>query len=80
VRTHPDQVRRHICLTGQVATVDELLTGRENIRMIGSLYGIRRRDLDTLGDQLLQQFSLTDATDRVVKSYSGACGTGWISP
>ncbi len=71
VRTHPDQVRRHMGLTGQVATVDELLTGRENIRMIGGLYGIRRRDLDKLGDHLLQQFSLADAADRVVKSYSG---------
>lgn len=71
VRTHPDEVRRHMGLTGQVATVDELLTGRENIRMIGGLYGIRRKDLDRLGDQLLHQFSLTDAADRVVKSYSG---------
>lgn len=71
VRTEPDQVRRHMCLTGQVATVDELLTGRENIRMIGGLYGIRRKDLQRLGDYLLQQFSLTDAADRTVKSYSG---------
>ena len=58
-------------LTGQVATVDELLTGRENIRMIGGLYGIRKKDLKRLGDQLLDQFSLTDAADRIVKSYSG---------
>ena len=71
VRTHPDEVRRHMGLTGQVATVDELLTGRENIRMIGGLYGIRRRDLKNLGDQLLHQFSLTDAADRPVRSYSG---------
>ncbi|UXA17138.1 ATP-binding cassette domain-containing protein [Mycobacterium sp. SMC-4] len=71
IRTEPDQVRRHMGLTGQVATVDEILTGRENIRMIGGLYGIRRKDLDRLGDQLLHQFSLTDAADRVVKSYSG---------
>lgn len=71
VRSEPDQVRRHMGLTGQVATVDELLTGRENIRMIGGLYGIRRKDLEKLGDQLLEQFSLTDAADRVVKSYSG---------
>ncbi|MCV7282651.1 ATP-binding cassette domain-containing protein [Mycolicibacterium flavescens] len=67
----PDAVRRNMGLTGQVATVDELLTGRENIRMIGGLYGIRRKDLKQLGDQLLEQFSLTDAADRVVKSYSG---------
>jgi ABC-2 type transport system ATP-binding protein len=58
-------------LTGQVATVDELLTGRENIRMIGGLYGIRRKALARLGDQLLEQFSIADAADRVVKSYSG---------
>ncbi len=67
----PDQVRRNMGLTGQVATVDELLTGRENIRMIGGLYGIRKKDLTKLGDQLLEQFSIADAADRVVKSYSG---------
>ncbi|HJT90496.1 MAG TPA: ATP-binding cassette domain-containing protein [Mycobacterium sp.] len=67
----PDKVRRNMGLTGQVATVDELLTGRENIRMIGSLYGIRRKDLARLGNQLLEQFSIADAADRVVKSYSG---------
>lgn len=71
VRTDPDAVRRNMGLTGQVATVDELLTGRENIRMIGGLYGIRRRDLARLGEQLLEQFSLTDAGDRAVRSYSG---------
>ncbi|MET0899741.1 MAG: ATP-binding cassette domain-containing protein [Mycobacterium sp.] len=71
VLREPDQVRRHMGLTGQAATVDELLTGRENIRMIGSLYGIRRKELDRLGDQLLDQFAIADAADRVVKSYSG---------
>ncbi len=71
VRREPDKVRRSMGLTDQVATVDELLTGRENIRMIGGLYGIRRKDLARLGDQLLEQFSIADAADRVVKSYSG---------
>jgi ABC-2 type transport system ATP-binding protein len=71
IRKQPDQVRRSIGLTGQVATVDELLTGRENIRMIGALYGIRRRELARLGDELLEQFSIADAADRPVKSYSG---------
>ncbi|MGY4648907.1 ABC-2 type transport system ATP-binding protein [Mycobacterium sp. URHB0021] len=71
VRREPDMVRRNMGLTGQVATVDELLTGRENIRMIGGLYGIRRRDLARLGDQLLEQFAIADAADRAVKSYSG---------
>ena len=71
VREQPDMVRRHMGLTGQVATVDELLTGRENIRMIGGLYGIRRRELARLSDELLEQFSIADAGDRPVKSYSG---------
>jgi ABC-2 type transport system ATP-binding protein len=71
VRRDPDKVRRSMGLTGQVATVDELLTGRENIRMIGGLYGIRRKDLARLGDQLLEQFSIADAADRAVRSYSG---------
>jgi ABC-2 type transport system ATP-binding protein len=71
VRTQPDLVRRNMGLTGQVATVDELLTGRENLRMIGALYGIARRDLAALSDQLLEQFSIADAADRPVRSYSG---------
>ena len=71
VRREPDKVRRSMGLTGQVATVDELLTGRENIRMIGGLYGIGARTLARLGDELLEQFSIADAADRAVKSYSG---------
>jgi ABC-2 type transport system ATP-binding protein len=71
VLREPDMVRRNMGLTGQVATVDELLTGRENIRMIGGLYGIGRRDLDRLGNQLLDQFSIADAADRPVRGYSG---------
>jgi ABC-2 type transport system ATP-binding protein len=61
VRTQPDEVRRNMGLTGQVATVDELLTGRENIRMIGGLYGIRRKVLKRVGDELLERFSIADA-------------------
>jgi ABC-2 type transport system ATP-binding protein len=71
VRSEPDLVRRNMGLTGQAATVDELLTGRENIRMIGGLYGIGRRDVKRLGDQLLERFSIDDAADRPVRSYSG---------
>src|SRR6195952_6001175 len=71
VRTEPDMVRAHMGLTGQAATVDELLTGRENIRMIGALYGIGRKEVRRLGDQLLEQFDIADAADRPVRSYSG---------
>lgn len=71
VLAQPDLVRRNMGLTGQAATVDELLTGRENIRMIGGLYGIGRRDLRRLGDELLERFDIADAADRPVRSYSG---------
>jgi ABC-2 type transport system ATP-binding protein len=71
VRTHPDLVRRSMGLTGQAATVDELLTGRENLRLIGSLYGLSRERIARLSDELLERFSLTDAGNKVIKSYSG---------
>ncbi len=71
VTAEPDKVRRSMGLTGQAATVDEILSGRENLRMIGGLYGIGKRDLKQRGDELLEQFSLTEAADKQVKSYSG---------
>jgi ABC-2 type transport system ATP-binding protein len=67
----PHEVRSSMGLTGQAATVDELLTGRENIRLIGRLYGLPRSYLKRLADELLEQFSLTDAADRTAKTYSG---------
>ncbi|MFN8196054.1 MAG: ATP-binding cassette domain-containing protein [Nocardioidaceae bacterium] len=71
VAREPDAVRRAMGLTGQAATVDELLTGRENLRLIGSLYGLDRRTVARVGDDLLERFSLSDAANRVVKTYSG---------
>ncbi len=71
VLAEPHLVRRSMGLTGQAATVDELLTGRENIRMIGSLYGLSRAYLRTAVEDLLERFSLTEAGNRVVKTYSG---------
>jgi ABC-2 type transport system ATP-binding protein len=67
----PDAVRRSMGLTGQAATVDELLTGRENLRLIGSLYGLPGKYVRQAGADLLDRFSLADAADRVVKTYSG---------
>jgi ABC-2 type transport system ATP-binding protein len=67
----PDAVRRAMGLTGQAATVDELLTGRENLWLIGSLYGLDRPTIRRISDDLLERFSLTDAGSRVVKTYSG---------
>ncbi|MFW0783052.1 ATP-binding cassette domain-containing protein [Gordonia sp. CPCC 206044] len=71
VASQPEMVRRSMGLTGQAATVDEILTGRENLRMIGGLYGIGRKELARRGDQLLEQFSLTEAANKQVKAYSG---------
>ncbi|MEO6411024.1 MAG: ATP-binding cassette domain-containing protein [Pedococcus sp.] len=71
VLREPDAVRRSMGLTGQAATVDELLTGRENIRLIGSLYGLSSSYVKTAGSDLLERFSLTEAADRTVKTYSG---------
>ena len=71
VREDPEQVRRNMGLTGQAATVDEILTGRENLRMVGGLYGITRKALAARTDELLGQFSLSDAADKQVRAYSG---------
>ncbi|MCF8608013.1 ATP-binding cassette domain-containing protein [Gordonia sp. HY442] len=71
VKTDPDAVRRSMGLTGQAATVDELLTGRENMQMIGGLYGIDRKSLRKRTDELLEQFSLTEAGHKTVREYSG---------
>jgi ABC-2 type transport system ATP-binding protein len=69
--TDPEAVRRSMGLTGQSATVDELLTGRENIRLIGRFAGLSGSAVKKVGDDLLERFSLSDAADRVAKTYSG---------
>lgn len=71
VQRDPRSVRRVLGLAAQDATVDGLLTGRENLVMIGELHHLGRRAAKARAVQLLDQFSLTDAGDRVVKGYSG---------
>lgn len=71
VVTDPVGVRASMGLTGQAASVDELLTGRENLRLIGRLYGLSSRAAKTRADELLEKFSLTFAADRVVRNFSG---------
>jgi ABC-2 type transport system ATP-binding protein len=71
VASQPAAVRAARGLTAQSATVDELLTGRENLRLIGDLYGLDRRFVRSRSTELLEQFSLTEAGDKVVKDYSG---------
>ncbi|MGY2129542.1 ATP-binding cassette domain-containing protein [Blastococcus sp. SYSU DS0617] len=71
VRTQPNEVRRSLGLTGQAATVDEILTGRENLRLIGSLYGLPRKYIRDATERLFDRFDLTDAADRMARTYSG---------
>jgi ABC-2 type transport system ATP-binding protein len=65
------QLRSVIGLSGQYAAVDENLTGRENLVMFGRLYQLRHAEAKRRADELLEQFELSDAGDRVVKTYSG---------
>lgn len=67
----PEQVRRMIGLAGQFAAVDEYLTGRENITMVGQLYHLPRNVIKERTQQLLDQLGLADAADRTVRTYSG---------
>jgi ABC-2 type transport system ATP-binding protein len=65
------QVRRVIGLAGQFAAVDPNLTGRENLRLIGRLSRVGRRQARVRADELLDRFSLNAAADRLVRGYSG---------
>ncbi|MFE0026165.1 ATP-binding cassette domain-containing protein [Amycolatopsis sp. NPDC059021] len=71
VATQPAAVRRSLGLTGQYAAVDKLLTGRENLIMMGRLYRLRRAEAIARAEELLEQFDLRDAARRRVKTYSG---------
>jgi oleandomycin transport system ATP-binding protein len=65
------QVRQLVGLTGQYAAVDEMLTGAENLLLIGRLLGIPKADSKARAAELLQDFGLDDAADRAAKTYSG---------
>ncbi|MBO1751083.1 ATP-binding cassette domain-containing protein [Actinotalea sp. BY-33] len=66
-----DEVRRRVSLTGQFASVDEDLTGRENLRLIGRLFGYTGPGATRRANELLEAFGLAEAGDRQVKKYSG---------
>ncbi|GAA0712770.1 ATP-binding cassette domain-containing protein [Dactylosporangium roseum] len=65
------KVREKIGLAGQFAAVDEILTGRGNLRMFGRLYHLSRSEARRRADELLERFGLTEAADRQVAGYSG---------
>ena len=71
VRTEPRAVRAAIGLAGQFAAVDALLSGRENLVMVGRLYGLPAREAAVRAGSLLERLSLTAAADRLVRGYSG---------
>ncbi|MEV5978033.1 ATP-binding cassette domain-containing protein [Streptomyces sp. NPDC052114] len=71
VLKHPNEVRRSIGLSGQFAAVDEYLTGRENLQMVGQLYQMRAKEAKARAGELLDRFNLADAADRPSKTYSG---------
>ncbi len=71
VVAHPDQVRRVIGVVGQKHGSDPDATGRENLTLQGEFHGITGRELKARSAELLQRVDLTDAADRLVRTYSG---------
>jgi len=69
--TAPQKVRASIAMTGQFASLDEDLTGRENLLLLARLWGFRGRDARARADELLAAFDLADAAHKQVKDYSG---------
>jgi ABC-2 type transport system ATP-binding protein len=67
----PTAVRSVIGLAGQYAAVDEMLTGRENLEMVGRLYRLSGRVAKQRAEEALERLGLTDAADRPVRTYSG---------
>ena len=66
-----DAVRSAVTLTGQLASVDEDLTGRENLILVGRLLGLKRAQAKTRATELLEAFGLAEAAAKLVKNYSG---------
>ena len=71
VLARPAAVRRQIGVAAQDATLDWLLTGRQNLMLVGELSGMRTGQARARAAELLELFELADAADRVVKGYSG---------
>jgi ABC-2 type transport system ATP-binding protein len=71
VLAQPEKIRSMIGLAGQFAAVDPLLTGRENLEMVGRLYRLGSAEAKRRAGETLERLSLSDAADRQVKTYSG---------
>lgn len=68
---NPQEVRELIGLAGQFAAIDENLTGRENLVMVGRLYHLTKKEARKRAEEVLERISLADVADRVAKTYSG---------
>ncbi len=71
VAADPKTVRRIIGLAGQYASVEPAMTGRENLEMVGRLFGLEKRSVKSAAAEVLDQLGLADAGDRMVRDYSG---------
>jgi ABC-2 type transport system ATP-binding protein len=71
VVSQADELRARIGLTGQYAAVDEYLTGRENLEMVGRLYHLPKKQARGRADELLERFDLVGAATRLARTYSG---------
>ena len=71
VRRHPHVIRQLLGVTGQYASVDENLTGRENLWLFGRLLGLSSRQARITAEDLLGRFGLEDAGDRTIAKFSG---------
>jgi ABC-2 type transport system ATP-binding protein len=71
VYAEPERVREIIGLAGQFASVEPAMTGRENLQMVARLFGLSRREAGTATAAVLERLGMTDAGDRLVRTYSG---------
>ena len=77
--TEGDKVRSAVSLTGQLASVDEDLTGRENLILLARLLGLSRTQAKARADELLGAFGLTEAAASSSRTTPAACAGGWTS-
>ncbi|MFD4368869.1 ATP-binding cassette domain-containing protein [Rhodococcus sp. NPDC058521] len=70
-RTQPNEVRRSLGLSGQFASVDDKLTGYENLYLVAKLYGMRKKNAEDTAKELLGRFKLDGVGDRLAAGYSG---------
>jgi ABC-2 type transport system ATP-binding protein len=71
VLANPKEARTRLGLAGQFAAVDDYLTGRENVEMVGRLYGMNAADSKQRAGEVLERIGLNEAADRAVRTYSG---------